>query len=140
MSISDPFDQAMALAQVTGALAAAGHHEQATAVIRSISSPYGQAVALAQVTGALAAAGQYEEADAVAGHAETTARSTNSPYGQTKVLMQIAEALARAGHIPAASRRAAAICATEPWTTAIRPVLLLKPSACTLIMTMLETR
>src|SRR5512142_2356732 len=55
-SISDPDQQAQALARVAGALAGAGHHDQAEPTARSITDPDRQAQALTDVAGALAPA------------------------------------------------------------------------------------
>ena len=72
-SITDPYVQALALAQVAGALAGAGQYEQAEAGLteggfdhrpkaeKRARAPKG--ARLAQVAGALAGAGQYEQAD-----------------------------------------------------------------------------
>ena len=63
-SISDPYEQALALARVAGALAGGGLHERADAlaekaetVARSITVAEFQAQALARVAGALAGGG-----------------------------------------------------------------------------------
>ena len=63
-SISSPDLQAQALAEIAGALAAAGQYQQAQSVAHSITEPGGGAQALAVVAGALAGAGQHEQAAA----------------------------------------------------------------------------
>ena len=101
------------LAAVAGALAQAGHHEQAEAVARSITDPDQQAEALAAVAEALARAGRHRRAAAVAGRAQTAARRSligdartwhsRSPswirwcWRLAMVLTAVAGALAQAG-------------------------------------------
>jgi tetratricopeptide (TPR) repeat protein len=130
-SIAHPGSQAHALAQVAGALAGAGRHQQAEALARSIAHPGSQAHALAQVAGALAGAGRHQQAEALA-------RSITNPGSQAHALGLVAGALARAGEARSASRVAAATCAVGRWTTAVRPVLLLVPSAFTMLARTLQ--
>ena len=72
-SITTPDSRALALAQVAGALARAGQHQQAEATARqaeaaarSITYQPRQANALVQVAGALTRAGQHQQAEALA--------------------------------------------------------------------------
>ncbi len=81
-----------------------------------------RARALARAAGALAEAGQYRQAEA-------TARTITEPSWQAEALAQLAETLAKAGDSSFASRVAASACAVGRWTTAVRPVLILEPSA-----------
>jgi hypothetical protein len=70
--------------------------------------------------------------------AETVARSITDPGLQARALAQVAEALAKAAKTRAASRVAAAACATGQWTTAAPAVLLLNPAAFTLLARTLD--
>jgi tetratricopeptide (TPR) repeat protein len=88
-SITDPYEQARALAAVAGAVAEAGQHEQAATVARSITNSGWQAEALAAVAGALTEAGQPEQA-------ATMARSITDPDGQAEALAAVAGALTEA--------------------------------------------
>ena len=72
-SITDPSEQAWALAVVAEALARAGDVDQAEAIARSITDPSAQAWALAAVAEALARAGDVDQAEAIA--RSITARS-----------------------------------------------------------------
>ena len=65
-SITNPDEQAEALAAVARALAQAGQHEQAAAAARSITNPDQQAEALAAVARALVARGDTKQARCVA--------------------------------------------------------------------------
>jgi ATP/maltotriose-dependent transcriptional regulator MalT len=128
-TINDPYSQTNALAQVARALAAAGLHaqarntaEHAETTARTINDPHFQVSALAQVARALAAAGLHEQSLAVT-------RSIADPHQRADALAQVAEALVREDDIHLAIREAAAICATETWTIALKPILTLKPSA-----------
>ena len=96
-SITDPDQQAQALAAVAGALARAGQHEQALATARSITDPDQQALALAAVAEELAQDGQHELATAVAAQAETVARFITGPDQHEHTVVAVAGALARAG-------------------------------------------
>ena len=130
-SIADQELQMIALADVAGALAAAGQHRQAEATARSIGDAEWQSGALADVAGALAAAGQL-------GQAEAMAYSIADQGLQGSALAQVAVALAQAGDFRSASRVAVAACAVGQWTVAVRPVLLLVPSAFTALARTLE--
>ena len=90
ISITDPYQQAGALAQVARALAGVGRYDQAEAMARSTTDPYLQAAVLTQVAGALAGAGRHEQAEAVA-------RSIADPGHQADALARVAGALAGAG-------------------------------------------
>jgi hypothetical protein len=127
-SITDPVSRAAALARVAGALASAGQHQRAEAVARSITSPDLQASALAKVAAAMASAGQHQRA-------ETVARSITSPDLQANALAEVAMAMAQTD---SAARMAAATCAAGNWTTAVRPVLMLAPSAFTTLIRILK--
>ena len=102
-SITDPYWQARALADLAGVLAQTGRREQALpvadraeAAARSITDPDYQALALAIVAWALAWAGQREQAAEIAAQAETAARSIAHPADQAQVLAAVARALAQA--------------------------------------------
>ena len=130
-STPHPGVQEDALAEAARALAGAGQVRQAEAIARSIASPEWQGGALAEVAGALARAGQHQQAESIA-------RSIADQGLRASALSQIAATLARAGDARSASRVAAATCAVGPWTTAVRPVLLLVPSAFTALARTLE--
>jgi hypothetical protein len=66
------------------------------------------------------------------------ASSITEPYLRARALANVAVALAQAGEVSAASRMAAATCATGQWAAAVRPVLLLVPSAFTTLARTLE--
>jgi hypothetical protein len=104
-SITDPDEQAQALAAVAGALARTGQHEQAATMARSITDPYWRARALAAVAGSLAMTGQHQQA-------VTVAHSITSPDQQAQALAAIAGALARAGQHEQATTTARSI--TDP--------------------------
>ena len=93
-SITDPFWQSRALAEVAGVLARAGQYEQAETVAHSITDPYWQARALAEVAGGLAEAGQHEQAAAMVSQAATVVRSITDPDRQARALAEVAAALA----------------------------------------------
>jgi hypothetical protein len=117
----------MVLANDTaGAMARAGQYQQAQDVARSITGSMSQADALALVAEALAGAGQYQQAEAIA-------RSITGLDSQASALAGVAEALAQAGQDRPAARVAAATCTVGQWTTAVRPVLLLAPTAYTML-------
>ena len=130
-SITAPGTRAQAQADVAAALAAGGRPEQAVAVARSITNPDRQARALADVAAALAAGGRLEQAAAVA-------RSITAPGTRAQAQATIAVALARTGRIESGKRLAADVCASGKWTIAVRPVLLLTPSAYTRVMDILK--
>ena len=65
-SITDPYEQARALAAVAGALAQAGQHQQAEALARSITNPDRQTQALTAMAKALVARGETRQAQHVA--------------------------------------------------------------------------
>jgi len=116
-------DREWILARVASALTAAGHLEQAMAMAR-ITDPRGQAGALNLIASRLAEAGQ-------PGRAMTVARSIPESRVQATTFACIAETLMKAGDTRSASRAATAACATGLWAIAVRPVLLLNPSALT---------
>ena len=80
-SITDPDEQAQALAAVAGALAKAGQHEQAETVARSITGPEEQVQALAAVARALVARGDTRQARHVA--------STACAVGQWTTVLEL---------------------------------------------------
>src|SRR5215831_3529124 len=105
-SITDPSEQAWALAAVAEALAMGGDLGQAETTARAITDPYEQARALAAVAEPLAKAGDLEQARRLAHQAETAARAITSPYGQARALAAVVEALAKAGDLEQARRLA----------------------------------
>jgi len=138
-SIADATERADALGGIAVALAEAGDHEQAADVARTIDDdPYSQGMALAGIATALARAGRQQEAAEVADSAERIAHSITDPDQQSRTLVGVATALAQTGDANSAWRVAAATCAAGQWTTAVRPVLLLAPSAFTTLARMLE--
>jgi hypothetical protein len=123
-SITDPYWQAQALAEVAGALAQAGQHDRAEQTARSITDPDQQAQTLAKVAGALAEAGQHDRA-------EQTARSITDPDRQAQALADVARTLAQAGDAQVACRVTAAACvAGSRWTVAVESALRAQPSVC----------
>lgn len=121
-SITDPDSQVPALAYAAVALASAGQLRQAEAIADSIKDSEWKSAALVAVVKTLTRAGQLQQAEA-------TARCVPDSYLQADALAQVATSLVQAGDAHSASRVAAATCAVGPWTTAVRPVLLLMPSA-----------
>ena len=121
-SVTDPDSLVPALAYAAVALASAGKLRQAEAIADSIKNSEWKSWALVAVVKTLTRAGQLQQAEA-------TARCVPDSYLQADALAQIATSLAQAGDAHSASRVAAATCAVGPWTTAVRPVLLLMPSA-----------
>src|SRR5215831_10341000 len=105
-SITDPSEQARALAAVAEALAKGGDLGQAEITARAITDPSVQARALAAVAEALAKAGGLDQAHRLANQAATTARAITSPYGQARAMAAVAEALAKAGDLDQARRLA----------------------------------
>jgi tetratricopeptide (TPR) repeat protein len=89
-TITDPDQQAQALADLAGTLATAGQHDQAETLARTITHPYQQAWALARLADTLATAGQHDQA-------ETLARTITNPYQQARALGDLAGTLATAG-------------------------------------------
>lgn len=129
-SIREPDPRAHALANVAKVKAQAGLYREAEALARSLPDPRLQARALSDITAALAKAGRYREA-------ETLAASITDPHWGGRALAEVAAALARAGETGPAARLAGECCATGSWTTAVRPVLLLAPSAYALLFPLL---
>jgi hypothetical protein len=82
--------------------------------------------------------GSTSTAAAVAARAEDVARSITGPDPQAHALARVAEAFARAGEIRSASCVAAAACALGGWTIAVKPVLMLAPSASEILTRALE--
>jgi hypothetical protein len=112
-------------AAVTDVLAEAGQHESAAAIARSITNPDDQVRALLAVVRALARADQHEPAAAMV-------RSITDSYEQARALAAVARALVAKG---IRDRRAAAsaACTVGQWTTVLELVLLLEPSALTVL-------
>ena len=111
---------------------------QAETVARSITDPFPRARALAEVAGALARAGQHQQGAAIAAQAETVARSITDPRSQARALAEIARALAGCGEARSAAQVTSALCAIGRWPIAVKPVLLLAPSASMTLARMLE--
>ena len=132
-TITSTYHQACALAQVASALAQAGHHERAEQLARTITNTYAQAWALAELSEALAQDGQHDQAAAMAGQAEQLARTFTNPYSQAQVLAEVADVFGSLGDRRMAHRVAAAACLVGRWTIAVKSVLLLDPSAFTLL-------
>jgi hypothetical protein len=105
---------------VAAALAGTGQHEQAVTVACSIIHPDQRTQALAAVAAALAEARQHDKA-------ATVARSITDPDRQAQAL--VASALAAKGDTRQARHVASAACAVGRWTTVLRLVLPLEPSA-----------
>ena len=74
------------------------------------------------MAGALAKAGQHEQA-------ETLARSITDRDLQAQALAEVAKALVARGDTRQAHRVASAACAIGQWTTVLKLVLSLEPSA-----------
>lgn len=126
-AIQSSHSRAGVMADVATTLAKAGEHQRAEAMACAINdwhwvSPNPRADALADVAVALAEAGKPEQA-------VTLARTITDPYQHSDALADIAMVLARANEVSSALRVTAELCATGHWRTAMRPVLLLEPSA-----------
>jgi tetratricopeptide (TPR) repeat protein len=117
---------------VARALAASGQYQQAEKMARAISDPHGQALTLAALAEALANAGEHQRAMALAAKAEEVARAITDSVRQGQALAAVAAALADAGD-PRSKRVAASACIVADWLTALRLVLLLEPSAHTVV-------
>ena len=137
-AITNPAAQANALADIATALALAGRRQDAADIAtsaghiaRAIAIPAARARARAAIAAALAQAGHYE-------HATDIARSITNPYFRADALASIATTMAQTSEASSAARIAAATCAAGPWTAAVRPVLLLMPSAFTTLRRVLE--
>ena len=139
-TITRPDWRAHARAGIVGALATAGQHEEAQKLARSLTHPGARAQGLAHIAGALAAAGQTEQASAAGMQAEVAARSITEPSERGRVLADVTEALVKAGYVDSARRLAAVTCTNGTWTTAIKPVLLLAPSAWMPALAILQAR
>jgi tetratricopeptide (TPR) repeat protein len=117
---------------VTGALAWTGQHERAMDIARKITDPGVQATALGAVAGALAWTGQHEQAIDIA-------RKIPTSYAQSKTLAAVARGLARTGGSRSCALQAVAVvCAAERWTTSVRAVLELVPSAFEMLVRVLR--
>jgi hypothetical protein len=92
------------------------------------------------VATALAQAGQHQQAAKIATQAEQTARTITDPDARARALAAAAEALAQTGHNRLACRAVAEACAVLPWTSVVKPVLRLDPSAISLLRDLLDDR
>jgi hypothetical protein len=127
---SDRDRQARSLAEMAGAIAAAGDWDQAETIARSITDRCWQTRALAAVAGAIAAVDP-DRARHLAGQAETVARSITYSGEQAEVLAAVAGAIAAAGDpdraetiarsIPYESERAKALAAVAGAIAAVDP-------------------
>ena len=124
-SITSPERQASALVSVAEAVARAGDHPRAEALLhdaetiaRSITSPERQASALMSV----AKVGYHPRAEALLHDAETIARSITSPDQQTWVLVSVAKAVAQAGDHQRAEAIARSITSPERQASALMSV------------------
>jgi hypothetical protein len=145
-SITSAYWRVWVLAGVAAALAATGHHEQAIAIARQaqtsaqlVTHPNDRADAEALAARALATAEQRAQTITTAGQAQT-ARLVPDSSGHAKALAAAAEQLAGTGNIEAASQLTAIACATGEWAIALRPALLLAPSAYVSVIGVLEAR
>ncbi len=100
-SITNPAGRARALAEVAGALAAAGQAERALEIAgraqvaaRAVTDPALRARALTGVAAALAAAGQPQQASEMISEATVAARSAVDPSWQAWALSEVARTLA----------------------------------------------
>ena len=108
-TITDPDDQAQALAAVASAAAQAGDPDRAEALARGITDPYARAQALAAVASAAAQAGDPDRAEALA-------RGITDPYARAQALAAVASAAAQAGDPDRAEALARGI--TDPYARA----------------------
>lgn len=136
-STGDPYCRAEALANVAGVLASNGWFDQAKTVASAIANKIVRVRAITEAAGALSTAGRHEQAIDLAEHAEAIARSSAGMSGQAEAMAFAAEAMAKAGRVEAASRLAAAQCASGDWTVVVRLVLLLAPSTYSRLREML---
>jgi hypothetical protein len=130
-AIQSSHSRAGVMADVAVALAKAGEHQRAEATACAIInwhwvSPNHRADALTGVAVAFAEAGKHEQA-------VTLARTITDPYQHASALADIAMVLARANEVSSASRVTAELCAIGHWRTAMRPVLVLAPSASAML-------
>jgi tetratricopeptide (TPR) repeat protein len=117
---------------VAGALARTGQHERAMDITRKIIDPGVQAATLGAVAGALAWTGLHEQAIDIA-------RNIPDSYWQSMALAKAARGLARTGgNRSSAVQAAAVVCAAQRWTTSVRPVLELMPSAFEMLVRVLR--
>jgi tetratricopeptide (TPR) repeat protein len=128
-----------ALTGIAKALAAAGRHERALEIVQSISGQDWKAQAMADIAKSLAAAGQHEHSTALARQAEALARSATDSSMQAQALAGVAEALAATGDFRTGNQAAAIACTIGEWTTPLKAVLSLMPSAITPLMQALQT-
>ena len=101
-SISDPDQEAWALAQIARSLAEAGNFKDAERLANSIRDPQRRVEALAQVAIALAKDGQHELAEKIS-------HSIHDPYLQAEATARVADALAGAGLYLRAEQMASSI-------------------------------
>ena len=112
-TITNPDDQAQALAQLASAAAQAGDPDRASrlaadadGVARAVTNPDDQAWALTEVASAAAQAGDPDRAEALA-------RTINDPGAQARALAEVASAAAQAGDPDRAEALARTI--TDPY-------------------------
>jgi hypothetical protein len=101
-------------------------------ITRKIIDPGVQAATLGAVAGALAWTGLHEQAIDIA-------RNIPDSYWQSMALAKAARGLARTGgNRSSAVQAAAVVCAAQRWTTSVRPVLELMPSAFEMLVRVLR--
>ncbi|MGC5284573.1 hypothetical protein, partial [Actinomadura citrea] len=96
-SITDPSQQAEALASLTEAVADTGDLDRAEAIARSITDPSQQARALTSLAEAVADTGDLDRARLLTDQTETIARSITDPSQQAEALASLTEAVADTG-------------------------------------------
>ena len=96
-TITDPRNQAEALAALVTATAQAGDPDRAEDLTRTITDPAGQAEALAALATVAAQAGDTDRASRLAADAEALARTITDAVGQARALATVASVIARAG-------------------------------------------
>ena len=108
-TISDPEQQAQALAALAEVVVGAGDLDRAEALAQVITDPEYRAQAQAALARAAAGAGDLDRAKALAERAETAARTVTNPDHQTRTLAVLVKAAAGAGDLDRAEALAQAI-------------------------------
>ena len=134
-TITEPYYEARALADVAAAIAQAGDPDRAEALARTITSPDARALALAEVAAAIAQAGDPDRAEAIAraitdvvesdlaailraavAEAKNTDRpeALSRPHNQAQALAYLATTIAHTGDLNRARRLMARALIMDP--------------------------
>ena len=112
-SITNPYQQAKALAALAKAVASTGDLDRAEDLARSLTDPDIQTWALAAVAEAVASAGEVDRARGLADRVEALARSITDPNRQGRALAYLVKAVASTGDIDRAEALVGSI--TDPF-------------------------